>query len=630
MPAISPLDGPVAVTGCSGFTGGHMVRELVLQGYEVRACIRDANSWRGKDCVNYLSSLPRVEIVDRCDLFTPGSYHAAFEGCTAVFHTAAVLGNSANLESQPLGSGDTSMDVFNGGVIGTQNIIDAINSSGSVRRLVYTSSMAAVRGSRHTRRTSAPDYEWTETDWAYEGVDPEMWESPRNAYARSKVETERLVNAAADASGGRWDAVTMAPAMICGPVLFKAQVGQWIEQIGRIAAGLPTAWPSKYDMYYDIIDVRDLVKAERLAAESTVDHGATVGGPRYVMHGTGGRSALRLGTEVKAIIHEHFPAFVLGSPATMTSSGERITIAANGVNDCKKAKSVLGATIRPVEDTIRSVIETSIKLGIIEPRLAEAARQDTNKGTARFVSPEDAYWEFFRADRAKDAERWAAVMSYPHVRVAAPTGSAYFATPEAYAANASWEAREATGWVLSRGLGPVRLHESADTVHLAGGWTRYNKDDEPILSNRVTYVLTRIDGSWGIQARFGVDSFDENENYETAADTAVEVVERFHTALVGGDFETCARLCGYPLTEVGIGEVRQFNDASAAQERFAAMTDRNRATGIRAVQSGSLGVVVGVTTSGETDGTTRSVFLVGHREDQWRIVGISAITDAQR
>ena len=319
MPAISPLDGPVAVTGCSGNTGGHMVRELVVQGYEVRACIRDANSWRGQDCVDYLNRLPRVEIIDACDLFTPGSYHAAFQGCTAVFHTAAVLGNSADGKSQPLGSGNVSTDVYDGGIVGTQNVIDAINASGSVRRLVYTSSMAAVHGIGDGRRIVPAGYEWTETDWAFDGIDPEIWQSPRNAYARSKVETEHLINEAADASGGKWDAVTIVPAMICGPILFKPQVGQWIEQIGRLAGGLATTWLSKYDMYYNIIDVRDLVKAHRLAAESPVDHAATVGGPRYLMHGTAGRSALRLGTEVTAIIHEYFPALALGKPKTVTS-----------------------------------------------------------------------------------------------------------------------------------------------------------------------------------------------------------------------------------------------------------------------------------------------------------------------
>ena len=291
MPATSPLDGPVAVTGCSGFTGGHMVRELVVQGYEVRACIRDANSWRGQDCVDYLNRLPRVEIIDGCDLFTPGSYHAAFQGCTAVFHTAAVLGNSADGKSQPLGSGNVSTDVYDGGIVGTQNVIDAINASGSVRRLVYTSSMAAVHGIGDGRRIVPAGYEWTETDWASDGIDSSIWQSPRNAYARSKVETEHLINEAADASGGKWDAVTLVPAMICGPILFKPQVGQWIEQIGRLAGGLATTWLSKYDMYYNIIDVRDLVKAHRLAAESRVDHRATAGGGRYLMHGSGGRSA---------------------------------------------------------------------------------------------------------------------------------------------------------------------------------------------------------------------------------------------------------------------------------------------------------------------------------------------------
>ena len=91
MSAISPQDGPVAVTGTSGFTGGHMVRELVHHGYQVRACIRDANSWRGQDAVAYLNTLPSVEIIDGCDLFTEGSYDAAFAGCTGVFHVAAVL-----------------------------------------------------------------------------------------------------------------------------------------------------------------------------------------------------------------------------------------------------------------------------------------------------------------------------------------------------------------------------------------------------------------------------------------------------------------------------------------------------------------------------------------------------------
>ena len=369
MTAISPHDGPVAVTGCSGFTGGHMVRELAIHGYQVRACLRDASSWRGKDAVQYLERLPNVEILDGCDLFTPGAYDAAFKDCSAVFHVAAVLGNSADGKSQPLGSGDISRDVYDGGMVGTKNVVDAVNASGSVRRLVYTSSMAAVSGGRAA--TVPKGYEWTETDWASDDATPERWNHPRNAYARSKVDTERFINQAGEDSG-QWDAVTMNPAMICGPILFRAQVGQWIEQIGRLAAGLEPNWPSKYDMYYNIIDVRDLVKAHRLAAESTVEHKTTRGGPRYVLHGTGGRSALRFGTEVAAIIHDHFPRFRLGEPATVTSRGEPITVQANAHNDCKKAKEILGATIRPVEDTICAVVETSVELGIITPQLDAA------------------------------------------------------------------------------------------------------------------------------------------------------------------------------------------------------------------------------------------------------------------
>ena len=344
-----------------------MVRELVLHGYQVRACLRNADSWRGRDCVQYLSRLPNVEIVDGCDLFVPGSYDDAFAGCAGVFHVAAVLGNSADGKSQPLGSGDVSTDVYEGGMAGTRNVIDSVNRSGSVKRVVYTSSLAAVSGLGAPPQP--PGYAWTETHWASDNFPEEVWHHPRQSYARSKVDTERLLNQSADDSGGRWDVVTMNPAMICGPILFKAQVGQWIEQIGRLAAGLAPSWPTPYDMYYNIIDVRDLVKAERLAAESPVDHRATDGGSRYILHGSGGRSALRLGTEVADIIREAFPSFVVGEPAA-PEGGEPPR--PKTVNHCRKAMSVLGATIRPVEDTIQAVVETSVELGVITPRLTDA------------------------------------------------------------------------------------------------------------------------------------------------------------------------------------------------------------------------------------------------------------------
>ena len=131
--------------------------------YTVRACLRDGGSWRGENAIAFLTGLgPAVEIVEGCDLFVEGSYDAAFEGVTAVFHVAAVLGNSSN--NQPLGAGNVDDDTYNGGVAGTRNVLGSVEKSSTVQRVIYTSSLSAMNNS--TGHWHESGYEWTEEDWA--------------------------------------------------------------------------------------------------------------------------------------------------------------------------------------------------------------------------------------------------------------------------------------------------------------------------------------------------------------------------------------------------------------------------------------------------------------------------------
>lgn len=239
-----------------------------------------------------------------------------------------------------------------------------------------------------------------------------------------------------------------------------------------------------------------------------------------------------------------------------------------------------------------------------------------------FEAPEDPYHEFFRADSAKDATAWAAVMSYPHTRVSATGPSPYYETPEDYAARASWDAREATGWVRSVGVDPIRIHESADKVHLAGGWTRYNAKDEPILRNRVTYIVTRLDGSWGIQARFGTDSFTEGEVLDSSAPLAVVAAHLENWG--SGDLGAATEKLVFPFTNVEVGRVDRYVNASEVADRLH-VEPPGSVDDVRPVREGRDGIVAAAAWRGAQGSSFQAVFLVARREAGWRIAAASII-----
>ena len=258
-------------------------------------------------------------------------------------------------------------------------------------------------------------------------------------------------------------------------------------------------------------------------------------------------------------------------------------------------------------------------------------------------TPTAAYWAFFENFNAKDPAGWAGAMSYPHVRVSATrpprrgdgpsprTASGVYPTADDYASmaiNAGWERFEATGWVRTQGVTPRVVAASETKAHLAGGWTRHRADDSEIITNRVLYVLSRMDEGWGIQARFGVDGWSHNDAHQAESEAALVALGRLMTTLEAGDVEPWLNCFHYPLTLVGApGAVDTMDDADAMRAAFGDWAGQALPISYTAdvIAAGENGVTLSQSITRGDDSFHQS-FLVAQRDGHWKILAVSAIT----
>lgn len=363
MPAISgPQDGPVAVTGASGYIGSHVVKNLVEHGYQVRCCVRDASR---EDKVSYLNAIsekgPGSILLYSCDLHkaNDGEYDAAFEGCSAVFHVAADVGNDPQY-GQP-----SPQRMYDSLLNQTAGILESCRKAGSVRRVIYTSSSAAVIGRGSADRPA--DYQYTEDDWAggtYESLEDRYtytnrdgetvmaWTVARSAYSKGKVDAEKLGYRFGDQSGV--DMISVCPCHVLGPLLGKPHNTVWQQQIGAFLSG-KTNFPER-GMDWNITDVRDVAEAQRLLAESSV----ATNGNRYLMVATDESGEPRM-SELLDILRELFPDINVAGDYKPLPSTNRLRAR------CTKAINELGLQTHDVRDTLRETGETLMALGCIEP-----------------------------------------------------------------------------------------------------------------------------------------------------------------------------------------------------------------------------------------------------------------------
>ncbi|MGF6970433.1 dihydroflavonol-4-reductase [Paraburkholderia sp. WC7.3g] len=128
----------VLLTGASGFLGGHLLRELLAAGHEVRALSRRIDS----DAI--IAEQGGVPI--RAELADPASLNVVLAGCEAVFHAAA---DTSMWKTRAATQTATNVQ-------GTENLLRAADAAG-VQAFVHTSSVAAYSHlARETLNESVP------------------------------------------------------------------------------------------------------------------------------------------------------------------------------------------------------------------------------------------------------------------------------------------------------------------------------------------------------------------------------------------------------------------------------------------------------------------------------------------
>jgi hypothetical protein len=130
--------------------------------------------------------------------------------------------------------------------------------------------------------------------------------------------------------------------------------------------------------------------------------------------------------------------------------------------------------------------------------LAAPAGADTAALEAEALRAMDA---FMAAFNARDVEAWAATLNFPHVRIASGKVAVF---EDAAAFRSSFEFAQfaqQTGWSRSEWTDRRVIQAGPDKVHVAVVFTRFRADGSVLAKFESLYVVTKLDGHWGVQAR---------------------------------------------------------------------------------------------------------------------------------
>ena len=240
----------ILVTGGAGYIGSWIVKLLVEQGNTVRVSVRDkSKTEKYQHILDLEKTNPgKVELWE-ANLTTPNSFDEVAKGCDSIIHVASPF---------TLDTKNAQENLINPALQGTQNVLNAATKSGTVKRIVTTSSCAVI----YSDNIDMSEKNLTEFTEEVNNTDSSISHNP---YSYSKVLAEQE-SIKISKEQDQWSLAIINPAFVMGPGFAKESNSGSITFMKEVLEG-------KYKMgapelYFCFVDVRDVAKAHILALEN--------------------------------------------------------------------------------------------------------------------------------------------------------------------------------------------------------------------------------------------------------------------------------------------------------------------------------------------------------------------------